>query len=219
MNIVNTIIIFSHLPILVVLLFCIYQYRKMEKALKVFSWFIFLSGIVQGLSLTLFFMGKNNMPVLHFYVLLGLPILILFYKTVLANYVSTKIMWGIIICFVPYTIVNSLLVENIYRFNSNALVVESITITTLSLFTFIFFLNDSIKETEIKDKLPLSWINTGLFIYYLSCLLIFYFGDRLLFHFSPSLSGMTWIFHSFFSIVMYTCFLLGLFKWSKTLHS
>lgn len=218
MSLVNTVIIISHLPIIATVIQCLCVYSKLGKALRVFSLFIFLSGFVQFTSLAFFLAGKNNMPVLHFYVAASVPCLVWFYKTVLGDYISNRIMLGIIFCFLAFTLGNSIFIQDIYRFNSNALVIESIIVIILSIFTFIFLLNDSIQEIEIQDKKSLNWINSGLFIYYLSCLLIYYYGDIILLHFSRSLVGLTWIFHSFFSIVMYTCFFIGLWKRAKTPH-
>lgn len=219
MSLVRIITIISHLPILAAVIGYAWVYPKLGKALKAFSWFIFLSGSIQFPSLFLFLNGKHNLPLLHFYVAAGVPVLAWFYKTVLGNYISSRILWGIVVCFLVFTVINSVFIQGINRFNSNALVVESIIIIILSLFTFVFFLNDTMKETEIPDKKSLNRINSGLFIYYLSCLLIFYFGDMVLFHFAINLVGITWMFHSFFSVVMYTCFLTALWKRSKTQHS
>jgi hypothetical protein len=216
LNFTNTIIIASHIPILATVIVAARQYKTLGGALRVFAWFIFLSGLIQFTSLGLCLVRKNNMPLLHLYVAAGLPCLVWFYKKVLEDFISGAIMRGIIIFFLLFTIANSLFVQDIYRFNSNALALESIIIIILALFTFIFFLNSTMKETGIRDVKSLTWINSGLFIYYLSCLLIFYFGDTILFRFSKDLSRLTWLFHSFFSIVMYTCFFIGLWKRSKT---
>jgi hypothetical protein len=156
------------------------------------------------------------MPLLHIYVAAGFPLLVRFYKTVLGNSISSKLLWTVVILFLVFTAINSLYVQDIFRFNSNALVLESVLIIILALFTFIFFLNSTIREAGIHDIKSLTWINSGLFVYYLSCLLIFYFGDTILFCFSKDASRLTWIFHAFFSMTMYTCFLIGLWKRSKT---
>jgi hypothetical protein len=46
-------------------------------------------------------------------------------------------------------------------------------------------------------------------------MLIFYFGSIITQSFSRNLNLYTWIFHSFFSIVMYTSFFICLWKRSK----
>jgi hypothetical protein len=62
----------------------------------------------------------------------------------------------------------------------------------------------------------LTWINSGLFIYYVSSLLIFYFGQVITDTFSKELNRYMWIFHAFFSLVMYSCFFVGLWKRPKS---
>lgn len=212
----RTIIILSHLPILLAVVYAAWHYKKLGRELKVFSWFIFLSGIIQFTSLAFWYAGKNNMPLLHFYVAAGFACLAWFYKTVLNNFISAKIIWSVTVLFLIFTLANSLFAQDIFTFNSNALVVESVLIIILALFTFTFLLNGIVKETGRHDSRSLNWINSGLFIYYSSSLLIFYFGTVITQAFSRYLNLYTWVFHSFFSMVMYTCFFVGLWKRSKT---
>lgn len=212
-------VIFSHIPVLATGICAIWRYRHFSRPLRVFSWFIFLSVTIQFASLALWWARKNNMPLLHIYVAIELPCLIWFYKSVLGNYVQQGIMWGIALSFLLFTVINSIWIQHIFRFNSNALFVESILIIILALFTFIFLLNNNVKEAGRASVRSITWINSGLFIYYLSCLLIFYFGDIIIFHFSRDLSRLTWIFHSFFSIIMYCCFLTGLWKYPANHYS
>lgn len=152
------------------------------------------------------------MPLLHVYVAGGFFCLALFYKTVLHDFISEKIIWGMIISFFLFTFSNSLFVQNIFTYNSNALTVESVLVIILSLFTFILLLNDIVRETRPRLIKSLNWINSGLFIYYSSSLLIFYFGDIITVFSSSDLVKYIWVLHSFFSMVMYTCFFVGLWK-------
>jgi hypothetical protein len=216
MNFSETIIVLSHVPILLTVVYAVIYYKQLGPALKVFSWFVFLSGIIQFTSLAFWYAGKNNMPLLHIYVAAGFICLAWFYRTLLNGFIKAKIIWLIAILFLLFTIINSLFIQPVFTFNSYALTVESILIIILTLFTFRFFLNDIVKETSGRDIKSLNWINSGLFIYYASSMLIFYFGAIITRTFSRDLNLYTWIFHSFFSIVMYTCFLIGLWKRSKT---
>lgn len=215
MSFSEIVIVVSHLPILLTVVYALIYYKQLGHELKVFSWFIFLSGIIQFISLGFWYAGKNNMPLLHVYVAAGFICLTWFYKTLLNGFINAKIIWLIAILFLLFTIINSLFIQPILTFNSYALTVESILIIILALFTFKFFLNDIVKEKSGKDIKSLNWINSGLFIYYSSSMLIFYFGSIITQSFSRNLNLYTWIFHSFFSIVMYTCFFIGLWKRSK----
>jgi hypothetical protein len=149
-------------------------------------------------------------------VAVGFACLAWFYNTVLKGFIDGRIIWGVTLLFLLFTTLNSIFFQPLFRFNSYALTVESVLIITLSIFTFIFLLNDIVKETSGADVKSVNWINSGLFIYYSSSLLIFYFGDTIIHLFSKTFSRYTWVFHSFFSMVMYTFFCIGLWKRSRT---
>ena len=216
MNFPEIVIIVSHLPILLAVIVAILRFRRLGKARKVFSYFIFLSGIVQFTSLLFWYLGKNNMPLLHFYVAAGFICLAWFYNTVLGGFVNAGIIWSGALLFLLFTVINSLFIQDIFTFNANALVIQSVLVIILALFTFLFFLNDLVKETGGQEIRSLNWINSGLFIYHSSSLLIFYFDAAILRAFAGTLNLYPWVFHSFFSMVMYTCFVIGLWKRSGT---
>lgn len=216
MNFAQTIILSSHVPILVTVVFTAVRYRTLGPELKVFSWFVFVSGLVQFVSLGFWFASRNNMPLLHLYVAAGFACLAWFYGSVLKGFIDAVIIWSVTILFLLFTLINSLFFQPFLTFNSNALTAESVLIIILALFTYIFFLNDIVREKSGKDIKSLTWINSGLFIYYSSTLLIFYFGATINQVFSKDLSQYTWIFHSFFSVVMYIFFCIGLWKRSET---
>lgn len=215
MNFSETIILLSHVPVLLTVVYAAVHYSKLPRELKVFSWFIFLSGVIQFTYLAFWFVSKNNMPLLHIYVAAGFLCLAWFYNTLLNGFIDARIIWSIAILFLLFTTINSLFIQPVHTFNSIALTVEAILIVILALFTYRFFLSDIVKETSGRNISSLNWINSGLFIYYSSSILIFYFG-AVITAFSRNLNLYTWIFHSFFSIVMYTCFFIGLWKRSKT---
>ncbi|SJZ84626.1 hypothetical protein SAMN04488128_1011830 [Chitinophaga eiseniae] len=210
------IIVLSHVPILLTVVYAAAQYRTLPRELKVFSWFLFLSGVIQFISLAFWFASKNNMPLLHIYVAAGFLCLAWFYNTLLNGFIDAGIIWLIAILFLLFSITNSLFIQPVHTFNSIALTVESILIVILALFTYRFFLSDIVKETSGPNIKSLHWINSGLFIYYSSSILIFYFGSVITTAFSRGLNLSAWMFHAFFSMVMYTCFFIGLWKRSKT---
>jgi hypothetical protein len=216
MNVPEIIIILSHVPILLTVVYAALLYRQLGADLRVFSWFLFLSGLIQFTSLYFWFHRWNNMPLLHLYVAAGFAFLAWFYQKVLSGFISVWIIGSVTALFTIFTIINSLYIQHVMTFDSNALTIESVLILILSLFTFTFLLNDSVKETRSHHISSLSWINSGLFIYYSSSLMIFYFGATITGSFSRVLGQYTWIFHSLFSMVMYTCFFIGLWKRPKT---
>ncbi len=203
---------FSFVPTLLMALYTLFVYRKLPPELKTFSLFVFLSGLIELVSRIYWFYGMNNMPLLHLYVAGGFVCLALFYKQVLKNIINAKIISFTLIAFLLFTIINSLFIQPITTFNSNALTAEAMIIVVLSLSTYIFMMNDIVKKNFVTMVKSVNWINSGLFIYYASSLLIFHYGHFITL-FSPSyLVEYTWVLHSFFSVIMYCCFFVGLWN-------
>jgi hypothetical protein len=217
MNVTKLILICSNLPILIAAVYALCVYRNLRYTLKIFTWFIFLTVGIQVPYLILWFQGKNNLPLLHVYVLLGFISLSLFYRQMLQHFIQPAIIYLLITGFSCFTIINSLAIQNIWAFNSNALTVMSVLMVILSLFTFVILLNDTVKEIAGDILTSIRWINSGIFIYYASSLLLFYFASDIMKAFSVTLNRYTWILNSFFLTVMYTCFIIGLWKRQKTL--
>lgn len=217
MNFTKWVLVCSNFPILVAAVYALCVYKTLGHTLKLFSWFIFLTIGIQVPYLILWFQSKNNLPLLHLYVILGFISLALFYRKVLQDFINPMIINGLIILFSCFTIINSVVVQNIWTFNSNALTAMSVLIVILSLSTFVILLNDTVKETTGGMITSIRWINSGLFIYYASSLLLFYFGSDIMKEFSTTLNRYTWLLNSFFLTVMYIFFIIGLWKRQKTL--
>lgn len=212
MSVAKIIIVLSHVPIVVVALYALFNYGKLGKELKLFSWFTFISFLVQAVSLALWFGRINNFFLLHLYVPLGFFSLALFYSEVLKAYVSRRVIIIAAGSFVFLSLLNTLLLQALNTFNSYALTLECILVIILSLSTYMIFLNDAVKESHADVIKSINWINSGFFIYYSSAMVIFYFGDLFTRYFPAQLNRYTWVLHSFFSVIMYLCFFIGLWK-------
>lgn len=206
------IILLSHIPILLAAVYALYCYKSLGRELKVFAWFIFFSGFIQTGSLALWFLRRNNMPLLHLYVGVGFVLLAWFYTTLLHKFMPVKIIWLTAILFLLYAIVNTFFFQDIFTFCSYALTTESVLIIILAIFTFTVFLNRIVKASLWDDSKSINWINAGLFIYYSSTLLISFFGTAIVHRIQGKIALYTWVLHSFFSVIMYSCFIISLWK-------
>jgi hypothetical protein len=211
-QITTTIIKYSSVPPLMVGVYAALLYRKLPGELKAFSWFIFLSAITEVASKILWFYSVNNLPLLHLYVAGGFFCLALFYQKVLKGFIDKTLIWIITGVFLVLTTINSAFIQPPSEFNSYALTVESILIVIFSLSTYMIMLNDIVRKNRIAVVKSLNWINSGLFIYYASSMLIFYYGDYFIRTFPRSFNMQTWVLHSFFAMVMYVCFFIGLWN-------
>ncbi|EHQ25988.1 hypothetical protein [Mucilaginibacter paludis] len=218
MTITKAILVANDIPILLSGVLAVIFYRRFEKKFKIFSWFLICSSIIQIIALIFWFVRANNMPLLHLYVPLGFVLLAWFYQAVLESFINKGIIVTVTLLFLCFSIINSVFFENIHIFNSNALTVESILLIIFSIFTFIVLLNQQLQSVTRDVKQSLSWINSGILIYYSTTLLLFYFSNYLMHHHSVNISAFTWMFHSFASITMYCCILVGLWKRGRKYH-
>jgi hypothetical protein len=201
----------SCVPNLLAAGYAIFIFRKLKSELKVFTWFLFLSCIIQLSSLALWWFRINNLPLLHVYVAAGFFCLAWFYKTVLRDFIDRRVLLVVLILFLIFTIINSLFIQTLFTFNSYALTAESVLIIIFSFSTFILSLNEMVKDTDEAKFKSINWINSGLFIYYSSSLLLFYFGNTMQ-SFSTYVNQYSWIMLDCFSAIMYSCFFIGLWK-------
>lgn len=218
-NIVKFGLVISCIPVFVAAVYAAMLYNRLGSVLKRFSFFLFLSAAIQLASGIAWWCGMNNMPLLHLYVTGGFVCIALFYREVFKSVLHPHIMLFIAAGFLLFALFNAFPVEMLFRFNSKALTVESVLIIIFALSTFMLLLNEQSEDILIPERKILNWINSGFFIYYSSSLLIFYFSDAMARMLPVYLNQNTWILHSFFSIIMYSCFIVALWKRPKSLVS
>lgn len=152
---------------------------------------------------------------LHLYVNIGFGFLVWFYIRVLEGFIIPRVMWIGTIFFWVFNVIHMVLNQTFFVFNSISLTIESMLVIIMALSTYVLLLNPKVREMKQDVISSLNWINSGLFIYFASNILLFYFGELIMETFSKELSRYLWILHSVFSDIMYACFLIGLWKQSK----
>ena len=214
-NLAKWIIVLSCLPVFAAAGYALYFYKRLNEKLRVFTWFLGLSGIIQLLSVSLWFNGINNMPLLHVYVAGGFFCITWFYKTVLRGIIDPVILYVVLACFLIFCICNAIFLQKLTDYDSYGLTLEAVFVIILSLSTMILSKNEILDNSNIAEFKSINWINAGLLIYYTSNILLFYFGDVLMTVFPIYMSRYTYIIHSLCSVIMYLCFFTALWKSRK----
>lgn len=215
---INTkvILILFHLPLFAIALYALGIWKKLKPELKILAWYLVLTGVLQIISLVFWFLHINNLPILHFLVPLRFVLLVFMYKSILSGYVRSWVLDALMIGFCAFSILNTLFFDPWNTFNSNAMTVESIVMIILSLSTYVFLMDKRMTE-HLKNYLrSAELMNSGVFIYYTSSLLLTYFGKYIIQVINPELSRYTWIIHGIFSVIMYYYFWRALWKQNTT---
>ncbi|MES2781028.1 MAG: hypothetical protein V4651_14140 [Bacteroidota bacterium] len=212
MSWIKLVLIFSNIPICGCMVLALVQYKRLNKELKIFSWFIFVSAIVQCFSLALWFFSIHNLFLNHFFVPISAICIAIFYNSLLSKFINSNVIWTVLTLFLLTTIANSVFIQPLTAFNSYALAIQCVLVVILSLATFLLLMNYGNQLTNEMNVKSLNWINSGLFIYYASVLILFYFGDIIIKSFSMEVNRYVWLLHSLFYIIMSGCFFIGLWK-------
>ena len=216
---VANLIEYASVPVILAAVFAGYLYPRLVTEMRILSWFIFLSGVVELVSKVMWYMKENNLLLLHLYVPFGFILLAWFYRFTLKGFIPPKLISGVAVCFVLFTAINSIFLQPKDTFNSNALTVQAVLMIILCVFTFLVLMNDIVREKRPDLLSSLNWINSGLFLYYLSSLMVFYIGNQFIQFYSSLTNQYLWSMHSFFSMIMYFCLMIGLWKSPRRLNS
>lgn len=213
MNLSKVALLTANIPILLAAAYGWYHYKGLARYSKLVVFFVTVSLITQSISVTLWLSSINNLALLHFYTPLSFALLMLFYREILKDYLHASISMYIIIGFTFLSIINSLFFEGLNTFNSNAITIQSVLLVMLSLSTNILLLNKQVRQEKQSMINSLNWFNYGVFIYHTSNIIFFYFGEVLMsYAFPPKIAQLAWLPHSFFLIISYVCFFIGLWK-------
>lgn len=188
-------------------------YKQLNSELRIFSYYIFFSFVIQIVSFSLSSLHINNMLFLHLNVYGSIGLLGWFYAEVLNGFISKRVIASIVAIFWFGCIIDIIVNNPLMQFNSMLLTVECILMIIISLFTFSFMLNDNIRVLKKDIFYSLMWINSGIFIYFTSNILLFFFNNAITaMAVGTKMGSKMWVFHAFFIVIMYCCFFIGLWK-------
>lgn len=192
--------------------YAIWLYKNLPLAFRVLTGYLCWSALIQGLSEAFAYFHVNNLAFSHLHVMVGMVLLTWFYSILLTPFISKKLFFGVGFSFVVLAILNALLWQPIFSFNTNTLTAESVLVVIFSLSTFILLLNDALNQHIRHIQTSLNWINSGLFVYYSGSLLLFYNGEIIMHVISQKWSEYTWMAHVLMSIILHLTILIGIWK-------
>lgn len=180
MKLTQLILVLFHLPVFTVAGYALTIHKKLEKELKMLSWFLIITGAIHLISFILWTVNTNNLYLLHVLVPVRFLLLILVYKRILKTHFPD---WMVIAFgggFTVYSILNSVFLEPVQSFNSMAMTVESIFMLILSLSIYIFLMDKRFLQNLTISRKSVVWTNGGVFIYYSSSLILMHFGAQII---------------------------------------
>ncbi|WP_205511934.1 hypothetical protein [Longitalea arenae] len=198
--------------VIVPVLICILFYRNYNAGLKVLGIHVFIACAVELSSYLLMKLGRNNLPLLHFYTLSEFVLLYIYYDLFFHNTFPKWLLRGLAGCFVLFTLINSIFVQSIYTFNNYARALEALLLIILALLCF-YKLYLPVQTTGATHH-SVVWINSGILLYFSGAFTLFILSNYIL-PLGKTLNTRIWAVHSFLSILLYVFISIGLWRERK----
>lgn len=207
---------FRYAPWLVLLptLVAITAKKKHSVEFKTILYYLILSALTQTISFILWKQSINNLPILHLYTLLEFLILLRFYSLLLKDFFSNAIFISFAILFSAFAIIDSLLLENIFTFNTLGRSVEALIIIFLSICWFIKIVSSD-ETLNLSRYKGINYMNGGFLIYYSGSIVLFSFSNYINQLAHPLLMNI-WTIHTLLAVLLYLIITLGLWKHKTT---
>lgn len=197
------------MEILVALVATITYYKYRHNTLRYFLWYLWGVVIFElcGAFWPVYFHSSNHI-VYNILVVLQFPLLILWYRSFLANPRTKRISLVLVAIYLLFAILNSWILQPFTaQFQSYSFILGAIW---LILVIFMFF-NEALHTEKILiiQRGLLFWVSVGFLFFYASVIPIMIMGNVL------EHSG--WVYNVFLlilNIILHTCFLIGLL-WGK----
>ncbi len=200
------------------LLLYLIKFRKLPIDIKVLGYFLVLNLLTEIISKTLFSAGTNNLYLLHIYTFFEFLTWSLFYRYLFkGNENIRKYHWPFVLIVAVLIVLNSIFLEPITGFNSNAKTLVQIIIIGYAI--YYFFLNFGITDFSKSENQSLLLINFATILYYSGSLFIVMFMKMLISNESSTTSyNGFWLFNALLNAIFQLLILISIWKvaFSKT---
>jgi hypothetical protein len=194
------------LPIIISLI----KFKALGPHLKALSFFLYITAILEVLSLYCASRGINNFFLFHIHTVFEYGCLALVYYYLFNSKIIKRVLLGSIVLVAVFAIADPIFIENIASMNTIPRFINSILLIVLSMLFFYKIFID-MKIFPLGSH-PMFWINTGILIYFSGTLFLFIFSNSLMEQ-SDQTYWESWIIHSILNILLNLFFAIGL--WHK----
>ena len=187
------------------------KYKMLDIKARIVTWYLVFDGVSNLIYYLLALYHKNNMVVSHFFTVLELFILSMYYVKSSESTQLTRFIRFVIFAFIVAAIMNILFFQDIQSYNSYTRSVETLILIILSINNFIKLLDNSDKAS--KYRVSEVYFTSAILLYFSGAFLIFTIFN--LFDIAIGLEMLLWNTHATFLLFMYLLFAVGLWKYNR----
>jgi hypothetical protein len=169
---------FSQFHLVVLQLSCLFglwHWKRLGPTFQILLVYLLVNWSVEMGAQVMKYQYKNNMPVLHVYILLEFIIWSFFYRSILGpKAVLKRYFWQILGAGIALIMLNTLFVQKIWTFSTYSKTLVQLFIIWMAI-EFAFYIPENRSDTHPQNH-ALKPLNAGLIIYYCGSLFIFMSG-------------------------------------------
>ncbi|WP_316822066.1 hypothetical protein [Pedobacter gandavensis] len=178
--------------------------------LKTIFFYLVFATVIYLLSRILGLHGINNLPLLHFYTIVEYLFILWYFRSSLNEEKASRVIGLLMVVFPVLSILDLLLIQDIFQFNSYPRPVAALIIIGLCMYYFFRYSGNENKKSWAT--IPFNWINTGLLIYFCSGLIYFAFLSIITKYASAATYYLFGTIHATLVLLMYLLFAIGFLK-------
>ena len=189
-----------------------FSFRKFQQGTKYIFYFVAFGSVTEIMTRSLnrwLDLIDNTMPIGHIYIPVSFLLAGLFYFFRLRGFISEKIVAAIIILFIIFSIINSLLIQNIYSFANYSGAIGALILIGFSVLLFAKIMVEG-KIKKLIDE-PIVWINSSILVYY-TANFFFYILYNILLENSIEFLKQTIFVFNIFNVIFYILISIGFWK-------
>lgn len=195
--------------VLVSVLVALIRWRHLRYELRFVGLFIGVAMLGETVShITARLLHINNLYLFHVYTVLEFNAIALFYGRLFSTFYPRWVVFGAMLFFTSFAIVNSAYIQPITGYHTYALGLECLLLIGLALLAYYQMLAEM--KTDSLNTSPIFWINTGFLVYFAGSLFVFMLGNMLLTQPNRALGLMAGTIHGVVLIVLHVFISIGL---------
>lgn len=183
--------------------------HKKAPSKTIFFYLIFAT-LIYIVSRILGYHGINNLPLLHLYTIVEYIFILWYFRAALNEVKASKVIGILMVVFPILSILDLLLIQDIFQFNSYPRPVAALIIIGLCMYYFFRYSGNENKKSW--SSVPLNWISSGLLVYFCSGLIYFAFLSIITKHASAAIYYLFGTIHATLVLLMYLLFAMGFLK-------
>lgn len=139
--------------------------------MNILLWYLIVGAVCSLITSALAFFVINNMPVVQLYTVVEFIFVVLFYGSVSGKRGLGRYIPWLSPFFIFITVINLLLYQDIYTYNTNTKSAAALIVILLSVRLFKTMLDDV--SPNVESRWPVALVNSGFLLYFSSSFVLF----------------------------------------------